>query len=96
MPRGGDGISGSGRAVIVVPLILLVLDPRVQRFEGRGPAFAQAVGAGGRDRNSGAHSWPFRRNTGLEGASWAARMRPSCRTVSRPSSPSRTSTAAPA
>ena len=32
--------------------------------------------------------WPLRSNTGLGGASWAARMRPSCRTDSRPSSPS--------
>ena len=29
--------------------------------------------------------WPFRRNTGLGGASWAATMHPSCRTDSRPS-----------
>ena len=30
--------------------------------------------------------WSLRRNTGLGRASWAARMRPSCRTDSRPSS----------
>ena len=39
---------------------------------------------------------PFRRNTGLGGASWEEMMRPSCRTDSRPASPCRTSTAAPA
>ena len=36
--------------------------------------------------------WPFRRNTGLGGASWDAMMRPSWRTDRRPSSLSRTST----
>ena len=40
--------------------------------------------------------WSLRSNTGLGGASWTARMRHSCRTDSRPSSPFRTSTAAPA
>ena len=40
--------------------------------------------------------WPFRRNTGLGGASWDAMMRPSWRTDSRPSSHSRTSTTVPA
>ena len=36
--------------------------------------------------------WLFRSNTGLGGASWEATMRPSWSTVSRPSSPTRTST----
>ena len=40
--------------------------------------------------------WPFRTNTGPGGASWAGTMQPSCRTDSRPSRLSRTSTAAPA
>ena len=40
--------------------------------------------------------WAFRTNTGPGGASWAGTMQPSCRTDSRPSRLSRTSTAAPA
>ena len=50
----------------------------------------------GRTVRLGKRPWPFRRDTGLGGASWEAIMCPSCRTDNRPSSPSRTSTAAPA
>ena len=49
----------------------------------------------GRTGAVGERPWRLRRNTGLGGASWAAIMCPSCCTVSRSSSPSRTSTAAP-
>ena len=45
----------------------------------------------------GERPWPLRSNTGLGGVSWAAIMWPSRRrAVSRPSSPARTATAAPA
>ncbi len=52
-PGGGFGLAGGGRAVCDDPLILLFLCPRVQWFESSRPAFAQPVGAGSRDRNSG-------------------------------------------
>ena len=51
--RGGFELAGCGRAVCDDPLILLFLCPRVQWFESSRPAFAQPVGAGSRDRNSG-------------------------------------------
>ena len=94
--NGGSRGPGSGRAVGVGSLILLVLYPWGQWFETRYPAFAKPLAPEGGTGGVAERWWPVRRNAGLGGASWAATMRPSCRTASRPSSPSRTPTAAPA
>ena len=65
-------------------LFVFVADPKCQ---GQQPV-AQPAPSGYQPQGQRRHP--------LGGASWAARMRPSCRTDSRPSSPFRTSTAAPA